>query len=61
MRSAGAHEAAPGRGGAGRGCRVGDLDPGILLYLSETLGMTLKEVDAMLNKQSGLLGLCGYR
>ena len=43
------------------GTRCGDLDPGIPLQLAQTLGMTLKEVDAMLNKQSGLLGLCGYR
>jgi acetate kinase len=41
------------------GTRSGDLDPAIAFHLITTAGMTAAEVDAMLNKRSGLLGLCG--
>src|SRR5437667_84560 len=41
------------------GTRSGDLDPSILEFLSHKEGMTLPEIDALLNKQSGLLGLSG--
>jgi acetate kinase len=41
------------------GTRSGDLDPAILEFISEREGMTSTEVDAMLNKQSGLLGVSG--
>ena len=41
------------------GSRSGDLDPAILLYLSREYGYTAETLDHMLNKQSGLLGLCG--
>ena len=41
------------------GTRSGDLDPAILDFISAKEGMTLREVDAMLNKQSGLLGVSG--
>ncbi len=41
------------------GTRSGDLDPGLLLHLINQLGMDPKEVDRLLNKQSGLLGLSG--
>ena len=40
------------------GTRSGDLDPAIILRLLE-LGKTPAEVDNMLNKQSGLLGVAG--
>lgn len=40
------------------GTRSGDVDPGLLPYLVGQ-GMTIGEVDTMLNKQSGLLGLTG--
>jgi len=39
--------------------RSGDIDASILEYLSHKEGMTLQEIDSMLNKQSGLLGLSG--
>jgi acetate kinase len=39
--------------------RSGDLDPGILLYLLREAGMPLAELDALLNQESGLLGLSG--
>jgi acetate kinase len=41
------------------GTRSGDLDPAILDFVSAKEGMSLREVDAMLNKQSGLLGVSG--
>jgi acetate kinase len=41
------------------GTRSGDLDPAIAFHLITTAGMTAAEVDAMLNKRSGLVGLCG--
>jgi len=41
------------------GTRSGDLDPAILDYISEKEGMSLPEVEALLNKQSGLLGISG--
>jgi acetate kinase len=39
--------------------RSGDIDASILEFLSHKEGMTLQEIDSMLNKQSGLLGLSG--
>lgn len=41
------------------GTRSGDLDPAILFYLARETGMTLDELDELLNKQSGLKGICG--
>jgi len=41
------------------GTRSGDLDPAIIFYLANNLGMALPEVDKLLNKQSGLLGVAG--
>jgi len=41
------------------GTRSGDLDPSILEYLSHREGMSLGEIDVLLNKQSGLVGLSG--
>ncbi len=41
------------------GTRSGDLDPAILFYLARETGMTVDELDDMLNKQSGLKGICG--
>jgi len=42
------------------GTRCGDLDPGILLYLMNRHGMTFSELNDLVNKQSGLLGLSEY-
>lgn len=39
--------------------RCGDIDPAVPLYLIRELEMTVSEVDNLLNRQSGLLGLCG--
>jgi len=41
------------------GTRGGDIDPSVIEYLSHKEGMSLVEIDALLNKQSGLLGLSG--
>ena len=41
------------------GTRSGDLDPAVVFHLITTAGMSAAEVDAMLNKRSGMLGLCG--
>jgi acetate kinase len=41
------------------GTRSGDLDPSILEFLQHKEGMSLSEIDSMLNKQSGLLGISG--
>jgi acetate kinase len=41
------------------GTRSGDLDPAVVFHLVRQAGMTLDEVDQLLNRKSGLLGLCG--
>lgn len=41
------------------GSRSGDIDPVVIIYMQRTLGMSVDEVDRALNKESGLLGLCG--
>jgi len=41
------------------GTRSGDVDPGLHTFLHNELGMTIAEVDTLLNKQSGLKGLAG--
>ncbi|MEI8206384.1 MAG: acetate kinase [Kiritimatiellales bacterium] len=43
------------------GTRSGDLDPYIPLHIMETQGLGAEQVSAMMNKQGGLLGLCGKR
>jgi len=42
------------------GTRSGDVDPSLHEHLCNTLHLTLPQVSALLNKQSGLLGLSGY-
>lgn len=39
--------------------RAGDVDPGLLTHLQRALGMTVDEVERMLNHDSGLLGVSG--
>jgi len=39
------------------GTRSGDIDAGIIFHLVEHLGYNIKEVDNLLNKESGLLGI----
>ncbi|MEX2117038.1 MAG: acetate kinase [Bacteroidota bacterium] len=41
------------------GTRSGDIDPSILEFLMHKEGMSIPEVDTLLNKQSGLLGISG--
>ena len=41
------------------GTRTGALDPGVVLYLMDELGMDVRAVEAMLYKESGLLGVSG--
>jgi acetate kinase len=41
------------------GTRSGDLDPSIVEYLVRRAGMAVAEIDEMLNRRSGLLGLSG--
>lgn len=46
-------------GGLVMGTRIGDIDPGVLIYMQEVLGVSLDELKKILNKESGLMGLCG--
>lgn len=41
------------------GTRSGDLDPAILDFMSVKEGLSSRDVDTILNKQSGLLGVSG--
>lgn len=41
------------------GTRSGDIDPAILLYLMRQRGLTAKQADTLLNRESGFLGLGG--
>ena len=41
------------------GTRSGDIDPAIHAFLAEQEGLSLAEVDTLLNRESGLKGLCG--
>lgn len=42
------------------GTRCGDIDPYIPLYICKTQNKTPDEVNEILNKKSGMFGLCGY-
>jgi acetate kinase len=41
------------------GTRSGDIDPAIIFHLARSNGTALDDIDKLLNKQSGLLGLSG--
>ncbi len=41
------------------GTRCGDIDPAIIPFLSHTHEMSIESIDKMLNKESGLKGICG--
>uniref|UniRef100_UPI0025DEC551 acetate/propionate family kinase n=1 Tax=uncultured Thiocystis sp. TaxID=1202134 RepID=UPI0025DEC551 len=41
------------------GTRCGDIDPAVVIYLGKNLGLDADGLDRMLNRQSGLLGICG--
>jgi acetate kinase len=41
------------------GTRSGDVDPAVVFHLARVAGMSVDEIDTLLNKRSGLVGLCG--
>jgi acetate kinase len=41
------------------GTRSGDVDPGVITYLWRTAGMSVEDIESMLNRRSGVLGLGG--
>ena len=41
------------------GTRCGNIDPAIIPFLMEKEGMTAKDIDPMMNKKSGILGVTG--
>ncbi|MBV5311191.1 acetate/propionate family kinase [Chromatium okenii] len=41
------------------GTRCGDIDPAVAIYALKNLGLDADGVDQLLNRQSGLLGICG--
>ena len=41
------------------GTRSGDIDPAIIFYLGRKTGLTPEEIESLLNKNSGLKGICG--
>ena len=41
------------------GTRSGDLDPGVVFHLARTGGLSIDEIDNLLNRRSGMLGLAG--
>ena len=42
------------------GTRTGDLDPSIIAYICQQTGQSVEQVDNLLGKQSGLLGMTGH-
>jgi acetate kinase len=45
--------------GAVMGTRCGDIDPAIPMFIQQKEGISAKEVDSILNKKSGVLGITG--
>jgi acetate kinase len=45
--------------GAVMGTRCGDIDPAIILFMIEKEGFYVEEIDSVLNRKSGLLGITG--
>ncbi|MGW4161191.1 acetate kinase [Streptomyces sp. NPDC004788] len=41
------------------GTRSGDIDPAVIFHLMRNADMSAQDVDELLNKRSGLVGLCG--
>ncbi|HEV2825496.1 MAG TPA: acetate kinase, partial [Actinomycetota bacterium] len=41
------------------GTRSGDLDPAVVFYLHREAGLSIDDIDDLLNKRSGMLGLAG--
>ena len=42
------------------GTRTGDIDPAVVFHLARNAGMSIDQIDDLLNKRSGLKGLAGY-
>lgn len=42
------------------GTRAGDIDQSVIFYMTEKLGYTIEDVNTILQKKSGMLGLTGY-
>ena len=42
------------------GSRSGDIDQSVIFYLSKSLGYSLDDINSLLNKKSGMLGLTGF-
>jgi acetate kinase len=45
--------------GCPMGTRCGRLDPGVVIYLARERGMSMDEIEALLYRKSGLLGISG--
>ena len=41
------------------GTRCGDIDPAVVIYLNRKLSLSIREIDRILNKESGILGISG--
>ncbi len=41
------------------GTRSGDIDPAVVFHLARVAGMSTDDIDTLLNRKSGMLGLCG--
>lgn len=41
------------------GTRTGDIDPSIYIHLHRQAGLSAEEIDDLLNKRSGMMGMCG--
>ncbi len=41
------------------GTRCGTIDPAIVPFMMDKMGLSTQEVDTLMNKKSGLLGICG--
>ena len=46
-------------GGVIMGTRVGNIDPGVVMYIAQQKGYSVEEIDRVLQKESGLKGICG--
>ena len=42
------------------GTRSGDVDPGVIFHLARVAGYTIEDIDRLLNRESGLLGMTGH-
>ena len=43
------------------GTRSGDIDPAVVVYMQRVLGLSVDEVDRILNEESGLMGICDIK